>query len=123
MRVSPGLPSLSLVLPLLLACTDTAPMAPDGAVSPPTFALTDATTGTEIEVLRPEIDVTGWTDETTTVPAQTFTPEAARNIGPGSAIIITIPDEGRFGCTANYVWRDGTRLYLGAAGHCFLPAD
>jgi hypothetical protein len=123
MRVSPGFPALSPVLALLAACADAAPTAPDGAISPPAFALADATSGTAIELLRPEIDVTGWTDATTTVPAQLVMPEAARNIGPGSAIIIEIPDEGRFGCTANFVWRDGKKLYLGAAGHCFLPAD
>lgn len=51
------------------------------------------------------------------------TPGAGDGLGTGSALLITIPDEGRFGCTANFVWRDGARLYLGAAGHCFIPAD
>jgi hypothetical protein len=123
MRVSPGLPTLSLVLPLLIACSDAAPTAPDSAVPTSTFALTDAVSGTEIELHRPKIDLSGWADATTVVPAQLLTPAAARNIGPGSAIIIDIPNEGRFGCTANFVWRDGTKLYLGAAGHCFIPAD
>ncbi|MDQ3949199.1 MAG: hypothetical protein M3282_02540 [Gemmatimonadota bacterium] len=125
MRVIPKLPTLSLALTVLAGCAD-GPPAPTGAdAAPPeaTLSLTDATTGTEIELRRPKVDVTDWTDESTTVPVHLVTPEAARNIGPGSAIIITIPDEGRFGCTANFVWRQGSKLYLGAAGHCFLPGD
>lgn len=43
-------------------------------------------------------------------------------IGPGAHLIIDRPD-GTFGCTANFVWKDGAKTYLGAAGHCFLPAD
>jgi hypothetical protein len=37
--------------------------------------------------------------------------------------VITIPGEGRFGCSANFLWRTPARLYLGSAGHCFLPED
>lgn len=117
--------TLSVSLAVLIACTD-APSAPSGAIAAPTtssWTLTNAVTGAEIELRRPKIDVTGWTDETTAVPPNIFTPESARNIGPGSAIIITIPGEGRFGCTANFVWQQGATLYLGAAGHCFVPAD
>jgi hypothetical protein len=123
MRLSPCFPALSVVLALLTACADSAPTAPHDALSTARWTLTDAATGTEIELRRPRIEVTDWTDASTTVPAELATPAAARNIGPGSPIIITIPDEGRFGCTANYVWQDGKKLYLGAAGHCFLPAD
>jgi hypothetical protein len=124
MRATLMLPVLGLSLIYLTACAD-GPRTPTGADAAPgaSWSLTDATTGAEIELVRPRVDVTNWTDETTTVPAHLVTPEAARNIGPGSAIIITIPDEGRFGCTANFVWSAGTKLYLGAAGHCFLPAD
>ena len=50
-----------------------------------------------------------------------FLPGAPEGLGPGTPILITIPGEGRFGCSANFVWRDGDQLYLGAAGHCFLP--
>jgi hypothetical protein len=125
MRVIPRLTILGFALVVLGGCVD-APSAPaDANTAPPeaTWSLTDATTGTEIELRRPKVDVTDWADQTTTVPAHLVTPAAARNIGPGSAIIITIPDEGRFGCTANFVWQQGAKLYLGAAGHCFLPAD
>jgi hypothetical protein len=70
---------------------------------------------------RPRIDITTWTDLTTTLEGP-LALEAAEKIGPGSALLITIPNEGRFGCTANFVWLGGQQLYLGAAGHCFLPA-
>ena len=76
---------------------------------------------TALQLERPRIDVTGWTDLTTTLEGP-FTLEAAERIGPGSALVITIPGEGRFGCTANFIWAGGKKLYLGAAGHCFLPA-
>jgi hypothetical protein len=124
MRVVLQAARLALVFPLIAACTDVprTPTAP-AVLSTPSWSLIDAATGAEIELRRPKVDVTNWIDETTTVPAHLVTPEAARNIGPGSAIIITIPDEGRFGCTANFVWQAGSKLYLGAAGHCFIPAD
>jgi hypothetical protein len=124
MRVIPKLPTLGLTLTLLAGCAEAppAPTAPEAAPAAPSWSLVDATTGLEIELKRPRIDVTDWADETTTVPPALLIPEAARNIGPGSAILITIPDEGRFGCTANFVWQHGKKLYLGAAGHCFLPA-
>lgn len=49
-------------------------------------------------------------------------PSDAANIGPGSPILTTIPGEGTFICTANFVFKSGSQYYLGAAGHCFLPA-
>jgi hypothetical protein len=124
-RLLSRLATMSLSFAVLTACQD-GPSAPSGAIAAPTtpgFTLTDALTGAEIELRRPKVDVTEWVDETTTLPPAVFTPESARNIGPGSAIIITIPEEGRFGCTANFVWKQGSKLYLGAAGHCFVPAD
>jgi hypothetical protein len=87
------------------------------------LAASAAAAETEVQPVRAEIDLTAEVDQTVTVPAEVVTPEAARNIGPGSALLITIPDEGRFGCTANFVWSGGGKTYLGAAGHCFLPAD
>ncbi len=50
-------------------------------------------------------------------------PEDAVGIGPGSPILQTIPGEGTYICTANYVFESGGKVYLGSAGHCFLPAD
>jgi len=73
--------------------------------------------------VRARLDVTGWVDATTTVPAALVTPAMAQNIGPGSHLLIDIPNEGTFGCTANFVWVSGNVRYLGAAGHCFLPAS
>src|SRR5687767_8187914 len=76
-----------------------------------------------IQLVPARIDLTKEVDKTVTIPPEVVTPEAARNIGPGSALLITIPDEGRFGCSANFVWTGGGTTYLGAAGHCFIPAD
>lgn len=78
-----------------------------------------------VSVAAPErlrLDVTNWVDRTTTVRADAPAPDTADGIGPGSALLITIPNEGTFICSANFVWSQGTTRYLGAAGHCFLPA-
>jgi hypothetical protein len=89
------------------------------------FALAAPAAATEsnIQLVPARIDLTKEVDKTATIPPEVVTPEAARNIGPGSALLITIPDEGRFGCSANFVWSSGGKTYLGAAGHCFIPAD
>lgn len=111
----------TLALALLAACGDVTPppTAPDRAIDATPSAAILSTT----ELTRPRIDLTGVPDASTTIPIHLVTPEAASNIGTGSALIITIPDEGTFGCTANFVWQARGRRYLGAAGHCFLPAD
>jgi hypothetical protein len=72
---------------------------------------------------RLRLDLAGWGDFRTVIPLAVPIPAPAEDIGTGSPLLITIPDEGRFGCTANFVWASGGRRYLGAAGHCFLPAD
>jgi hypothetical protein len=82
-----------------------------------------AATESETQPVPARIDLTKEVDKTVTIPPEILTPEAARNIGPGSALLITIPGEGRFGCSANFVWSGGGKTYLGAAGHCFIPAD
>lgn len=113
-RIASAAP-LTLLAALCAACsTVDAPLGPraQGSLVP---------AGTTLQRLR--VDVTGWTDSRTVIPVALVTPAAARNIGPGSAIIITIPDEGSFGCTANFVWASQGKRYLGAAGHCFIPAD
>ena len=62
-------------------------------------------------------------DDTDTV-AGGGVPERASGIRPGSQMFITFPDGTTAGCTANFVWRDSIGdLYIGAAGHCFLPSD
>lgn len=56
-----------------------------------------------------------------THPTHAPVPETNVGIGPGAYLVIEIPDAGTFGCTSNFVWTTGTKTYLGAAGHCFLP--
>lgn len=73
----------------------------------------------------PCLDVTHAEDDLDTVDAATVPPEQSSGIGPGSVLFVTREDSsGTAGCTANFAWQgaDGT-LYLGAAGHCFLPDD
>jgi hypothetical protein len=121
MRTIAKCSTATLALVFLAGCAEAPPdptatsLAPSGEMSPLTVS--------GIEVERPEVDVTEWEDARTIVPIHLITPEAASDIGTGSAIVMTIPDEGRFGCTANFVWEARGRRYLGAAGHCFLPAD
>lgn len=104
---------------ILAACADAAPeITAPAAASLDIVSLTD----TDVELKRPKIDVTTWVDQTISQPPNVLVPAGPEGIGPGSPILITIPGEGRFGCSANFVWREGTRLYLGAAGHCFVPA-
>jgi hypothetical protein len=107
---------LGLCLVGLAGCSERA-----GGPTAPAVLAGGPASGQELQRLR--LDVSGWSDLSTTIPVALVTPEAAGNIGTGSAILITIPDEGRFGCTANFVWSGQGRRYLGAAGHCFLPAD
>src|SRR5438093_1029480 len=78
---------------------------------------------TSVNVVRPRIDLTYMTRITTVVPLALVTPAMAQNIGPGSHLLIDIPGEGTFGCTANFVWASGVTRYLGAAGHCFIPSN
>ena len=111
---------ISPTTPLLLAATFAA--ACDSLSPPPTPPATSLVPA-GIELRRPRVDVTGWANLATTIPVALVTPAAAGNIGTGSALLITIPVEGRFGCTANFVWAAGGTRYLGAAGHCFIPAD
>jgi hypothetical protein len=58
-------------------------------------------------------------DRTETVAVNGF-PERAGGIRPGSQMLIELSEGGTAGCTANFIWRDNQRLYIGAAGHCFL---
>ncbi len=72
-------------------------------------------------VVRPKLDLTSLPNLTRTVPLAVVTPAMAQNIGPGSHLLIEIPNAGTFGCTANFIWASGEARYLGAAGHCFIP--
>ncbi len=73
--------------------------------------------------VRMAIDLSGKQLELEDVPIHLVTPAMAQGIGPGAHLLITIPGEGTFGCTSNFVWSGGSKRYLGAAGHCFLPPD
>lgn len=69
---------------------------------------------------RAILDVTGFEDQT--VPAHLPVPAASSGLGPGSYLLIDMPG-GSFICSANFVWTAGTKKYLGAAGHCFVPEN
>jgi len=60
--------------------------------------------------------------EVTDRTVQSGVPEMASGIRPGSQMFVSFPDGTTAGCTANFVWQDTAGdLYVGAAGHCFLP--
>jgi hypothetical protein len=107
------------ILAAVAGCAESVPTATE---PPRELTRTAAVMDGDVELKRPRVDVTRWVDETITQEPSVFLPGAPEGLGPGTPILITIPGEGRFGCTANFVWRDGTRLLLGAAGHCFLPS-
>jgi hypothetical protein len=69
------------------------------------------------------LDLNGYGDGTLdAVQAHLPQPAAATGIGPGSHLIITMPG-GTFGCTGAFIFKSGSKRYLGAAGHCFLPEN
>ena len=103
----------------LAACAET-PVTPTAAA--PAHGTRAQLLSGDVQLTTPKLNVTDWTDSRTLVAMDLVTPQAATGIGPGSALLITIPNEGTFGCTANFVWADGATRYLGAAGHCFVPA-
>jgi hypothetical protein len=111
-----AVPAVSLAL--LVGCTDAVDPNPKAVAIPAASAAVIG--GTQLQRLR--INLSSALDLRTTIPVHLVTPQAAGNIGPGSAIIIEIPNEGRFGCSANFVWAARGQKFLGAAGHCFIPA-
>lgn len=118
MRISARLSALALAA-TLAACADappelTAPEAPSADLL--------SQSDTDIQIKRPRIDVTKWVNKTIRKPPNLLLPAGPEGIGPGSPILITIPNDGTYGCSANFVWRDGAKYYLGAAGHCFVSA-
>jgi hypothetical protein len=109
---------------LLAGCADR-PATPTTVTEPPAVsgrAVRSNLVTAGYTLQRPRLDLAGWTDARSIVPLHLFVPAGATNIGPGSPIIIDIPNEGTFGCSANFIWASGKRRYLGAAGHCFIPA-
>ena len=94
---------------------------PEGLViASPTDVLSASSIG---EPVRLRQQVTRVTDLSPAGTRSAPTPGDAVGIGPGSPILQTIPGEGTFICTANFVFASGGNYYLGSAGHCFLPAD
>lgn len=92
----------------------------------PSSAASEQRRDADARVLR--ADLTDALDRSITVaPSELGTPERAAGIGPGSRLVVTIPDgeggEVRAGCSANFVWDDGSSLFLGTAGHCLMPED
>jgi hypothetical protein len=125
MRLFSKVTSVTLALGFAAACADS-PAGPTALEDAPLEAERSEVLlleEDELEFERPLLDLAGWEDARTIVPLELVSPEAAGNVGPGSAIVITIPDEGRFGCTANFIWRARGRWFLGSAGHCFLPEN
>jgi hypothetical protein len=118
MRLSSTLFALGLA-GALAACADApAPTAPELAA--PSASLT-ATSG-DVQLTRPRLALNGWVNRTTLASPKLLLPVGPTRIGPGSPLQITIPNDGTYGCSANFVWREGNKLYLGAAGHCFVSA-
>lgn len=110
----------TLAIALFAGCADdpSSPPLLDADVSPSLLG-----GSAEANAVHAIIDLTHLDDQREIIDIDLITPEEARGIGTGSMILITIPDEGRFGCSANFLWRTPARLYLGSAGHCFLPED
>lgn len=83
----------------------------------------DETAALESAEPIPPLDVTELSTRLETVEPTTVQPEQSSGIGPGSMLFVSGDDSsGVAGCTANFVWEDDSgNLYLGAAGHCFLP--
>lgn len=57
------------------------------------------------------------TDPDVSVPAA----GPSTGIGPGSLMLVTIPGDGTYLCTAAFVMKSGAKYYLSTAGHCVLP--
>lgn len=93
------------------------------ALAPVAGAGTTTPHGSEGTATPLAVDLSGHDDRTTTVSPAALRAEPAVDVGPGTLLVITIPDAGAFACSANFVWEAGDTRYLGAAGHCFLPPD
>ena len=68
------------------------------------------------------LDLSRAIDATTLLePRALPAPAQSQGIGPGARLDVLIGDD-RIGCTAAFVYEEGSRLLLGTAGHCLLPA-
>lgn len=76
------------------------------------------------------LEVTGWSRQTSPAslgvalagPRALPGRSVSDGIGPGSYLLIDQTDGNSYICSANFVWTGAGGPYLGAAGHCFLPA-
>lgn len=116
----PGMRSARL---LALAGLLVAALAGQALASPALDVVADTASVRSAAPERLRLDVTHLVDRTTTLRAGAPVPSDGPGIGPGSRLRVTIPGEGSFTCSANFIWAQGTKLYLGSAGHCFLPGD
>ncbi|MBW3589750.1 MAG: PPC domain-containing protein [Actinobacteria bacterium] len=141
---------------ILLIALMTVPMFISSALAAPLPTIDDsreaapvpaATVASQEETLMKPIISLGSEDPGITVvsPAHLPVPSGSSGLGPGTQILISRPD-GRFLCTANFIWSSTTSStpgkstgkgqgkgkapttttttdYLGAAGHCFIPGD
>lgn len=65
-------------------------------------------------------DLSAYQDNTTVLePSEMSADTFPDGIGPGSHLLINMAG-GTFGCTANFIWKQGSRRFLGSAGHCFV---
>jgi hypothetical protein len=111
---------VGLVAVLAAGCDNqSAPTAAGDAAAP---AVQASVVPAGVQLIRPRLNLSNALDLRTVIPVALFVPMAPRNLGPGTPIMMEIPNEGTFGCSANFVWSSGGKRYLGAAGHCFVPA-
>lgn len=95
-----------------------------------TVALAAPTASAAPSFVPARVDVTGWTRQAGPSPLGVALagpsalpgPAVGDGIGPGSYLLIDQTDGNSYICSANFVWSGGGGPYLGAAGHCFLPA-
>lgn len=121
MRFLSTLPVFGLAC-ALAACADVAPAPTAPELTAPAASLIPTTSGTDVQLKKPKLDLTKWVNKTIRKSPSLILPAGPEGIGPGTPLIITIPNDGTYGCSANFVWRQGSKLYLGAAGHCFVSA-
>lgn len=104
---------------LLLLAPLASSVALDGETTEPLAATADA------KPVPLRLDVTGILDVDDLVGPSAMhatVPADGTGLGPGSLLHIGMAG-GAYICTANFIWKDtSNKLYLGSAGHCFLPA-
>ena len=116
MSLTPKLATVAFALTFVAACAKES-ATPTGLVRTGTTASLGG-----VEIKQPKIKLDKSVRESQKLAASAPLPAGATGIGPGTMLLITIPNDGSYGCSANFIWSGGSKLYLGAAGHCFIPA-